>query len=281
MRKARLAAILSVLMAACLTYISWRRRPPLQVASHAKLVLKPVSRAKLVVVVDNNPHGDLRAAWGLSIYVEAGHARLLFDAGPDPQVLKENMKLLGISAEALDFIVISHEHGDHVGGLPAIAEVNPGLTVYVPRGTSSSTGEWIRSLGFKVVEVGGPTTICDGIAVTGPLYGPPYEQALIIHVEDLGLIVVTGCSHPGIERVLEYVHNITGLPIYAVIGGFHLVGASEARLADVANTLKRLEVKEVYPIHCSGEEARKYLSEALGPAYRGGHVGTTLELGAP
>ncbi|RLF01911.1 MAG: MBL fold metallo-hydrolase [Thermoprotei archaeon] len=281
MKKACLAAILSALVAACYAYISWRRRAPPQPVSHAKLSLEPVSRAKLIVVVDNNPYGGLKAAWGLSIYVEAGRAKFLFDAGPDPQVLEENMRALGISAEALDFIVISHEHGDHVGGLPAIAEANPGLTVYVPKGMSPSTREWIKSLGFKVVEVEKPTTICEGVAVTGPLYGPPYEQALITYVKGVGLIVVTGCSHPGIEKILAYVHNITGLPIYAVIGGFHLVGAGEARLANVANALRGAGVGEVYPIHCSGEGARKYLSEALGPAYRDGHVGTMLEYGSP
>ena len=103
----------------------------------------------------------------------------------------------------------------------------------------------------------------------------------MIYVVHRGLIILTGCSHPGIDKIIEYAHNLTGLPVYAVIGGFHLVGADDSRLREVALTFKRYGLREVYPIHCTGDRARRYFKEVLGEVYEDGHVGIIVEIGAP
>ena len=264
-------------------YAWWAMRPtapppgaPLQ---GFQLRVEPVPSLKLVVLVDNNPYNGLRSPWGISVHVEAGGRRVLFDTGPDPATLEENAKRLGVNLSEIDAVVISHEHGDHVGGLPAVARAKPGATVYIPKGFSPRTAEWIKGLGLKVVEVEGPAEIYRGIATTGPFRGPPPEQALIIRVEGLGLVVVTGCAHPGIEEILRYAYNLTRVHVYAVVGGFHLIGASASRLQRVAQTMLELGVDQVYPLHCTGDRARAYLAERLGERYMDGHVGITIEYG--
>ena len=145
---------------------------------------------EITVLVENHPDGVLKSPWGLSLYIETPRLKMLFDAGPDPEALENNAKLLRVDLSKIDLVVISHEHGDHVAGLRYLAEAKGGLKVYVPSHMSQSCKDWIRSLGFNLVEVSRTTKISDGVAIVGELYGPPYEQALAINVENFGLIVV-------------------------------------------------------------------------------------------
>ncbi len=247
-----------------------------------KLQLNPLDAAKLVVVVDNDPGlENLETAWGISIYVETSSAKLLFDTGPDPGLLEKNLGALGVNIASIDAVIISHEHLDHAGGLAAIARAKPGATVYIPAGASPGLKENVEKLGLKPVEVNSATMLYRGVAVTAPLYGPPYEISLMIYVKGRGLIVVTGCAHPGVDTIAKYAHNVTGLPIYAVVGGFHLVGADTRRLEEITETFKQLGVKELYPIHCSGEKARLFFAEKLGGIYRGGGIGTVIMVKSP
>jgi len=273
-----IAILALVVVALALFYaFAFKKEEATNIASEVKLKLSPARSARLIVVVDNNPGPEkLETAWGISIYVEVDSVRLLFDTGPSPELLKKNLEALGISIADINAVVISHEHGDHAGGLVAVAEAKPGATVYIPAGASSSLKERIEKLGLKPVGISKATVLAKGVAVTAPLRGPPYEIALLIVVEGKGLIVVTGCAHPGVDNIVMYAHNVTGLPVYAVVGGFHLIGASAHRLGEIAETFKKLGVKELYPIHCSGEEARQFFAKELGDAYKGGGVGAVI-----
>jgi len=270
MRGINLLGIVFILIFANVWHVS-------AVTNHALIILEPVSYAKVTVLVDNNPFKEgMSTAWGISMYVETSSDELLFDAGPDPKLLTKNAEKLGVSLEDLNAVFISHGHGDHVGGLEAL--VGKKLTVYIP--TDKALAEYVRSLRFKVIVLNETTVISRGFISTGPMYGPPYEQALGIYVKDLGLIVLTGCSHPGVENIVRYLHNVTGLKIYAVIGGFHLIGANERRLEEVKKVFEELNVTKVYPIHCTGDSARKYFKEELGNRYGDGGVGLELEFTA-
>jgi 7,8-dihydropterin-6-yl-methyl-4-(beta-D-ribofuranosyl)aminobenzene 5'-phosphate synthase len=232
--------------------------------------------AEITVLVDNNPEEYLKSPWGVSIYVKTQDLSILFDAGPDPQALKENSEKLGVDLKTLDLAVISHEHGDHVRGLSYVAEVNENLTVYVPEHMSTSCKKWIRGLGLNVVEIESTTMISRGIAVIGELYGPPFEQALAINVKDLGLIILVGCSHPGVDNlVAKAAVDLKSKP-YAVIGGFHLSGASLDRIRSASEKLVEAGLKKIYPIHCSGEKIRSFLEENYPEVYGGGRVGLKL-----
>ena len=232
-----------------------------------------VEYVEATILVDNNPDFSLLSPWGISVYVETQNLNILFDAGPNPEALKKNAEKLGIDLSRIDLVIISHEHGDHTGGLGYIAELNRNLTVYVPKHISESCKDRIKDLGFNLVEVGNTTLISEGVAIVGELYGPPYEQALAVNVKDLGLIVFVGCSHPGVDKIVAKAKEDLDRESYAVIGGFHLSGASLERIRSIAENLVEMGLKEIYPIHCSGERFREFLKENYPDVYRDGRVG--------
>jgi len=228
------------------------------------------------ILVDNNPNSDLKSPWGVSLYIKTQNLSILFDAGPDPNALKENSEKLNLDLNNLDLAVISHEHGDHVRGLEYVSKVNKNLTVFVPAHMSGSCKNWIKSLGLKVIEVKDTTLISEGIAIVGELYGPPYEQALAINVENLGLIILVGCSHPGVDKIVSKAEDDLNQNPYAVIGGFHLSGESLNKIREVAEALIERGLKRIYPIHCSGEGFRKFLRENYLEVYGDGMVGLKI-----
>ena len=209
------------------------------------------------------------------MYVETEGNSFLFDTGPDPGVLKRNMDRLSIDPASIDFVFISHEHGDHAGGLSCLAASNRDLPVYFPAHSSRSLKKKASKY-FKVIEIEEPTVLSKGLLSSGELYGGLYEQSLAIYVKGRGLVVLTGCSHPGVDVIVRRFHELTGLPVFAVIGGFHLGGASEARLEEIAQTFLDLDVKMVFPIHCTGDRARRFFAQRLGERYMDGHVGLTV-----
>lgn len=180
--------------------------------------------------------GGLRGEAGLSYLVEAGPTRLMFDTGLNARgeerpALVGNAEALGVDLGALDGVVISHLHADHVGGpgmmrrrtfgfSPQPLEAR-GLPAYVP-------SDRMRHQRAEVVPTTGPRVVAPGIAVLPPLPGPLFvlgpvrEQALVVNVRGFGLVVVTGCGHPPIERILALTEHTLDVPIRAVIGGLHL-----------------------------------------------------------
>ncbi len=271
--------VLVVLVVVVIALMLYSSRPPqdhLGNYVHETGSLEPINWCSIVVVVDNNPGNGLETAWGLSILVKTPDIKILFDTGPDPMVLRNNMEALGIDPRDIDAIVISHEHSDHVGGLGYIAEVNPGLRVYVPSGMSRPIKESIQSMGFKVVEIDRTTVIGNGVAVIGQLHGPPWEQALAVYVKGKGLIVVVGCSHPGVDKIVSKAINDLGVHVYMVIGGFHMAGSPPGRCRSVVEKLISYGVEYIVPIHCSGNTIRSILSNDYPEHFMEAHVGSRI-----
>ena len=229
---------------------------------------------RIVVLVDNNPYRQgLETAWGLSIYVETSTARLLFGTGPDPVVLKENAERLGIDLTKIDFVAISHVHGDHTGGLRLLASIKPEMTVYVP--PDGSLISYVRSLGLKPLQVSSTVEVSRGIYVVKPLYGPPVEEALAINTSR-GFVILVGCSHPGVVNIVEQaLEDIRARP-YIVLGGFHMAGATLQEVQKVASQFVEMGVEKIYPIHCSGDTIRNYLANHYKDNY--GEAGAGLEI---
>ncbi len=269
-----------LLGAAYMSYIPGRGgTQQLKTATETRIKSMGCGTVRIVVLVDNDRLvKGLETAWGLSIYVETPETRFLFDTGPDPTVLKHNAEALHVNLSSIDFVVISHCHGDHTGGLPLIGEVRPGVSVYVP--APSGLESYVRSLGLKPVPVSGTIEVAPGVWVVKPLYGPPWEECVAINTS-YGLVVLVGCSHPGVDRMVEQAVKDTGVrKVYAVIGGFHLIGAPMSKVAQEVNGLVRLGVAKIYPIHCSGEEVRHYLRTHYPSRLGVGGVGLELNLPA-
>jgi len=112
------------------------------------------------------------------------------------------MKKLGINPSSIKKVVISHIHSDHLGGLEGFLERNSNVTVFIPKSFPQSIKNMIIQKGAKFVEISAPRKISDFVYTTGELYGPPEEQTLIIDSKR-GLIIITGCAHPGIVNIVK------------------------------------------------------------------------------
>ncbi|OGD52484.1 hypothetical protein A3K81_02730 [Candidatus Bathyarchaeota archaeon RBG_13_60_20] len=224
------------------------------------------------ILYDNNPfNGSCATEWGFSCLVELGDETILFDTGRDPEVFARNVDALGVDLAEVDHLVLSHEHWDHVGGLGVVLEAGGDLTVYLPRSFPYHLKSRVRDSEATLVETWDATLVCPGVATTRVLEAEPNEQALMVNTGG-GLVLVTGCRHPGVQNLVRAAEEATGLEVLMVFGGFHLGGADRASLDGLVAELKGLGVEVAAPTHCSGDLARLAFREGYGEDY--------LELGA-
>ena len=183
----------------------------------------------ITVVYDNNPYDPrLQTAWGFGCLVETGEATVLFDTGGDGTTLLGNMATLGIDPQSIEVIVLSHIHGDHTGGLGALLGTGTHPTVYVPHSFPARFKADVRSL-TALEEVTGPAEILPGIYTTGEVGSGIVEQALAVQTAE-GLVVITGCAHPGVVEMVRRAKQVGEAEVYLVLGGFHLGGASRQKI---------------------------------------------------
>ncbi len=192
---------------------------------------------KITIVYDNEvKQPGLKADWGFSCLIETQDAPpVLFDTGADGSILLHNMSQLKIDPGVIGIVVISHPHWDHSGGLEALLKVNKDAELYLPQ--SFPTG---GISGRKITVVKEPLQIRNNIFSTGELDG--IEQSLVVNT-DKGLLVVVGCSHPGVGSILDAASRFG--QVYGIIGGFH--GFRD---------FKRLEgLPFICPCHCTQYKA--------------------------
>jgi 7,8-dihydropterin-6-yl-methyl-4-(beta-D-ribofuranosyl)aminobenzene 5'-phosphate synthase len=221
----------------------------------------------ITIVYDNNRYDSrLTPAWGFSCLVKVPQTAILFDTGGDGTVLLYNMSKLGIDPKEIDVVVLSHVHGDHVGGLVSFLEHNSDVTVYMPVSFPQGLKDEVRITGAKLEEADKARELFDGVFTTGELDGGIKEQSLVLRTSK-GLVVITGCAHPSIVNIAKKAKELTGEKIYLMIGGFHLAGASPSQISYIAESLLQLGVEKVAPCHCSGEGARRLFCEYFGDDY--------------
>ncbi len=184
------------------------------------------------VVYDNEAVGEFIESWGFSCYVKS-KVRILFDTGWDGNILLHNLDLAGI--EDFDYIFLSHQHWDHIGGLNHV--IDKTSYVVVPKSFSENLKREIRRKA-ELIEVEDLKMIDDGVYTTGELGTYIKEQSLIVDVGN-AYFVVTGCSHPGLDVILNKAEELGG--VLGVMGGFH--GFRDIEI------LKKYDI--VIPCHCT------------------------------
>lgn len=231
----------------------------------------------ITVIYDNNPYkAGLETGWGLSCLIRGTEKHVLFDTGGDGSKLLAHMKKLGISPGEIDVVVLSHIHGDHVGGLIRFLEKNPNVTVFVPKSFPGDFKREIERYGAHVVEVQKSMEICEGVYSTGELGSDIKEQSLIIH-DKRGLIIVTGCAHPGIVTVVNKAKHLFRRDVFIVVGGFHLFKKNNVELKKVVAGLKKAGVQYIGPCHCSGDKATEVLKGIYKKNYINVGVGRVIQ----
>ncbi len=232
----------------------------------------------ITVLYDNIPHDPrLRTDWGFSCLVEVDETTLLFDTGGDGEMLLSNMSTLGLDPQEIDHVVLSHIHGDHTGGVRSLLATGVRPVIYVPRSFPESFKDELRSW-TEVREVSRPTTIATGIHSTGELGSNIVEQSLVLDSRE-GLVIVTGCAHPGIVNVITKVTETHEGDIYLVMGGFHLRDQSREKLGDLIAAFRGLGVQRIAPSHCTGEQAMALLAQEWGADFIESGVGRVIEIG--
>jgi len=237
---------------------------------------------KLVILYDNTLYNqNLKSGWGFSCLVVYLKNVVMFDTGADSETLLYNMKYFNINPAIINSIVISHMHYDHTGGLKGLLSYkNKNVYIYLP---SSALHRDIKSLEYLGVSshnikiIRGPQKIADNIFSTGSLGGYIKEQSLVINTER-GLIIVTGCAHPGITYIINTsIKLFRNTPLF-VIGGFHLFNKSKKEILKIIEQFKKLNVKYVSPCHCSGEKARELFKKEYSNHYIEGGVGKEINI---
>jgi len=229
---------------------------------------------RFATVYDNTSlYPRLVSRWGFSCLVDGD---LLFDTGGDGRTLLSNMTKMGIDPAGITTVVLSHAHGDHTGGLGGLLETGVRPTVYVPRSFPARFKADVRSL-TTLVEVHGPVEIRPGIHTTGEVGRGLVEQALAVETGD-GLVVVTGCAHPGVVKMVRRAKESAGGKVYLVMGGFHLGGMSRRRIEQIIADFRQLGVQKVAPCHCTGDRAIRVFAEEYGRDFIENGVGLVLDI---
>ncbi len=200
--------------------------------------------------------------WGISLLIEDD---ILFDTFGHEDLFINGLDICEVDIAKLRHVIISHEHWDHIAGLWYLLEKNRNIQVYVPKHCSAEFKKRIKSYGVVLSEVSSVIKIKRDIFTSGELKGfcgdnIVYEHGLIIKSRP-GLIVITGCAHPGIIKILTDIKNKFDESIYLLIGGFHLKDKNDLEIIDIVDGFKKIGVNKIVPLHCTGGSAVKIIKD--------------------
>jgi 7,8-dihydropterin-6-yl-methyl-4-(beta-D-ribofuranosyl)aminobenzene 5'-phosphate synthase len=230
---------------------------------------------RITIVYDNVEHdARLKTNWGFAALVEYGGQTLLFDTGADAPTLLGNIKALGIDLTRIQYVALSHIHDDHVGGLSGLLATGARPTVYVPPSFPSDFKRQVEA-STRLVAVMPGQEIGQGVFTSGEISGNPPEQALVLRTGG-GLVIVTGCAHPGIVKMVTQIKERFNEPIRLVLGGLHLEGKNDAQLSSILDDFRRLGVMQAAPTHCTGQSAMTKFAAQYGDDFIQGGVGRVI-----
>jgi 7,8-dihydropterin-6-yl-methyl-4-(beta-D-ribofuranosyl)aminobenzene 5'-phosphate synthase len=216
---------------------------------------------EITVLYNNVPHTPgCVCQWGFACLIRGTEDTILFDTGGDGRVLLANMERLGVDPYEIDCVVLSHGHGDHTGGVTALLPHLRPVRWYIPADFVDRFRQSLERAGHTVIAVTEQVEICPAVFSTGELGSAIKEQSLIVESE-VGLIVITGCAHPGIVHIASTARKLRNRNIHLVLGGFHLGSYSEAELASIVGQLQALGVEKVAPSHCTGDKAIRLFAD--------------------
>lgn len=275
-------------------------------------------KLKITTLIENNPDDmkEFMNEHGLSLYIEANRTKILFDTGQTGDFI-ENAKKLNEDLSNLEYIIISHGHYDHSGGLRKLVSMlnkYPKLIV----GEEFFEPKYKKTVNQTYKYIGNPFDyeyllshniftekikddvfyLTDSIMVfhhfpkgndfekrnenfyvkKNKVYvHDDFEDEIVLGISiSKGVVVIVGCSHVGIVNILKTIMKKTDLPIYAVIGGTHLIEADEIRIQKTIEELRKMNLEFIGVSHCTGEESIKKIQEELGDKFLYNNTGNVI-----
>ncbi len=244
---------------------------------------------KIVTLIENTPHSGLASEHGLSLYIETERYKILFDTGSSG-AFADNAERLGIDLKQVDFVVLSHGHYDHGGGLARFAQINSAAPIYIsdqafaphyngvgkyigldgevrnldnifPVLGHIRIGEGVELFPWNAVTERYPIDTCGMTVVEENCIKPDvfcHEQYLLIR-EAGKTVCFSGCSHRGIENI------VSAFPADVLVGGFHFMKlAPEDPRIDRAAEVLLSNGGVYYTGHCTGQPQFDRLKERMG-----------------
>jgi 7,8-dihydropterin-6-yl-methyl-4-(beta-D-ribofuranosyl)aminobenzene 5'-phosphate synthase len=232
---------------------------------------------RITVLYDNVQHDPRCAtAWGYAALIERGEHIYLFDTGGDGPTLLGNMRELGVHLERIEAVVLSHAHADHTGGFMDLLQAGINPPVYLLPSFPEELKRQVAQT-TEVIEVTPGQAVGAGVYVTGEVRGTVPEQAVIV-ASDSGLVVLTGCAHPGVVTLVARAKDLFTEPVHLVMGGFHLRGKSSEEVRSIITQLQGLQVARVAPSHCTGDAARAAFRIQYGEGFIESGVGKVVSV---
>ena len=272
--------------------------------------------ARVTILVDAfGGASTLKRGWGYSALIEYGGRRILFDTGSRGADFAHNVNALGVDLTKLDFVVVSHRHNDHTGGLSHVLSENPDVTVYTPfevAGFNSPLGPAFDKLTrrdvpsvpvelryfwgspavdnrpeapwekARFVQITQQTEVLPGFFLISNCSSSPgtieMNEISLAFRTPKGAVLVVGCSHPGIENIVEATTKIDP-HIYTVFGGFHLLGTPDDKVtATIVAFRDKWRIERVAAGHCTGQFAFAELVRIYGPNFDIAGIGSVISL---
>lgn len=229
-------------------------------------------------MVDNNTYIDeyYLAEPALSFYIEDDNKKILFDTGYS-DVFLTNAKRMNVDLNSLDYVILSHGHNDHTGGLKYLKNLNKATLVAHPavfikryeNNIDVSCPISLNDLNIKeYIDTTNTYQITDRLYYLGQVARkmpfennpvgilengePDYldDDSALVYKTDSGLFIISACSHSGICNIIEHSKKIFETNnIVGIIGGFHLLKDDE-QLKQTVNYFKENNIKQLYPCHC-------------------------------
>ena len=233
---------------------------------------------KITVLVENNSRIDnyLLSEPGLSLFIEHGDKKILFDTGYS-DIFAQNALKLGIELENITDIVLSHGHNEHSRGLCSLKLKNRNIKF------TAHPNIFDEKIGEDKVHYGCPISkeeleqnydlnltknvyyLDENLLFLGEIENNKtidIDDSALVYIMKNKLFIITGCSHSGIINIVNYAKKVTGIDkIWGILGGFHLVNKNDGEIEIISKFFENEKIEFLAPCHCCNLNSKIILSK--------------------